>query len=84
MTNYTGAAPSGSSPRTGEDCEERGYYFWDDSELGYVAWLACPCRSSTTTTSHLRQRVFEDKDGVVRRWIPGTARWTGGGSTSPT
>ena len=42
-TNHTGDAHEWFvAAREDLASEERGYYFWDDSELGYVAWLGVP------------------------------------------
>ncbi len=47
-----------------------GYYFWEGEE--YVAWLGVPSLPKLNYDSApLRHRVFEDKEGVVRRWITG-------------
>jgi alpha-glucosidase len=52
--------------------EERGYYFFDDSELGYVGWLGVPSLPKLNYDSDaLVRRVFDDKDGVVRKWLTG-------------
>ena len=72
-TNHTGDAHEWFvTAREDLTSEERGYYFWDDSELGYVAWLGVPSLPKLNYDSEaLRDRVFEAKDGVVRRWITG-------------
>lgn len=72
-TNHTGDAHEWFvAAREDLTSEERGYYFWDDSELGYVAWLGVPTLPKLNYDSEaLRDRVFEAKDGVVRRWITG-------------
>jgi len=65
------------------ECEERGFYFWEDG--GYASWLGVKSLPKLNYDSRvLRQRVFEDAGGVVRRWISGRTGWTAGGSTSPT
>jgi len=51
-------------------CDERGFYLWEDG--GYVAWLGVKSLPKLNYGSQvLRQRVFEDAGGVVRRWISG-------------
>jgi alpha-glucosidase len=72
-TNHTGDAHEWfAAAQADPDSEERGYYFFDDSELGYVAWLGVPSLPKLNYDSDaLRRRVFEDKDGVVRRWLTG-------------
>jgi alpha-glucosidase len=52
------------------ECDERGFYFWEDG--GYVSWLGVKSLPKLNYDSQvLRQRVFEDTDGVVRKWICG-------------
>lgn len=71
-TNHTGDSHEWFvTARADEDSEERGYYFWE-GELGYVGWLGVPSLPKLNYNSEeLRRRIFEDKDGVVRRWITG-------------
>ncbi|MFZ1288141.1 MAG: glycoside hydrolase family 13 protein, partial [Candidatus Phosphoribacter sp.] len=48
---------------------ERHFYFFDD-DGGYAAWLGVPSLPKLDHSSPLlRQRLFEDPDGVVRRWL---------------
>ncbi len=52
-------------------CDERGFYFWEDG--GYVSWLGVKSLPKLNYDSEvLRQRVFEDPNGVVRKWISGS------------
>jgi len=52
------------------ECDERGFYFWEDG--GYASWLGFKSLPKLNYDSQvLRQRVFEDTGGVVRRWITG-------------
>ena len=52
------------------ESDERGFYFWEDG--GYVSWLGVKSLPKLNYDSQvLRQRVFEDSDGVVRRWLSG-------------
>ena len=70
-TNHTGDAHEWFvTAQQDPDAEERGYYFWEGEE--YVAWLGVPSLPKLNYDSApLRHRVFEDKEGVVRRWITG-------------
>lgn len=50
--------------------DERGFYLWEGQE--YACWLGVPTLPKLNYDSQeLRRRVFEDPDGVVRRWISG-------------
>jgi alpha-glucosidase len=52
------------------ESDERGFYFWEDG--GYVAWLGVKSLPKLNYGSQvLRERVFEDVGGVVRKWISG-------------
>ncbi|HEY5249908.1 MAG TPA: glycoside hydrolase family 13 protein [Dermatophilaceae bacterium] len=52
------------------ECDERGFYFWEDG--GYASWLGVKSLPKLNYASELlRQRVFEDNDGVVRKWMTG-------------
>ena len=70
-TNHTGDAHEWFvTAQEDPDAEERGYYFWEGEE--YVAWLGVPSLPKLNYDSApLRHRVFEDREGVVRRWITG-------------
>lgn len=72
-TNHTGDAHEWfQRAREEGPSEERGFYFFDDSDLGYVGWLGVPSLPKLNYDSDaLVQRVFQDKDGVVRKWITG-------------
>ena len=63
--------PSRSNhPQADPECDERGFYFWEDG--GYASWLGVKSLPKLNYDSQvLRQRVFEDPGGVVRKWISG-------------
>ena len=70
-TNHTGNAHEWFLAAAGPDGKsrpERDYYIWEDGT--YVAWLGVP---SLPKLNHLnpalRQRIFEDPQGVVRKWL---------------
>jgi alpha-glucosidase len=71
-TNHTGDAHEWFvAARQDPSSEERGYYFWEGDD-DYVAWLGVQSLPKLNYDSApLRHRVFEDGDGVVRRWITG-------------
>ena len=58
-----------SPPRQDPDADGAGLLHLGGRELRRVARRARPCRSSTTTTRALRHRIFEDPEGVVRKWL---------------
>jgi alpha-glucosidase len=70
-TNHTGDAHEWfRKAQADPECEERGFYFWEDG--GYASWLGVKSLPKLNYDSQvLRQRVFEDAGGVVRRWISG-------------
>jgi len=70
-TNHTGDAHEWfEKAQVDPDSDERGFYFWEDGR--YVSWLGVPSLPKLNYDSEvLRQRVFEDPKGVVRRWISG-------------
>jgi alpha-glucosidase len=70
-TNHTGDTHEWFQKALADpECDERGFYFWEDG--GYVAWLGVKSLPKLNYGSQvLRQRVFEDTDGVVRKWISG-------------
>lgn len=74
-TNHTGEAHEWfTRAQRDPESEERGYYFTDDSDLGYVAWLGVKSLPKLNYESAaLRHKVFEDPQGVVRKWISGDA-----------
>ncbi|HEX7535579.1 MAG TPA: glycoside hydrolase family 13 protein [Dermatophilaceae bacterium] len=52
------------------ECDERGFYFWEDGD--YASWLGVKSLPKLNYDSAvLRQRVFEDAGGVVRKWVSG-------------
>jgi len=70
-TNHTGDTHEWfQKAQADPECDERGFYFWEDG--GYVAWLGVKSLPKLNYDSQvLRQRVFEDTGGVVRKWITG-------------
>ena len=70
-TNHTGDTHEWFQKALADpECAERGFYFWEDG--GYVSWLGVKSLPKLNYDSQvLRQRVFEDAGGVVRRWISG-------------
>ncbi|HRW19323.1 MAG TPA: glycoside hydrolase family 13 protein [Dermatophilaceae bacterium] len=47
---------------------ERDFYYFDGD--GYAAWLGVPTLPKLNHASPvLRQRIFDDPDGVVRKWL---------------
>ena len=70
-TNHTGDSHEWfQKARANPESDERGFYFWEDGD--YVSWLGVKSLPKLNYDSHLlRQRVFEDPDGVVRKWISG-------------
>lgn len=78
-TNHTGAAHEWFlAARADPAAPERDHYFWlsdtdadtDAESLDYVAWLGVPSLPKLNYAStQLRQRVFDDPQGVVRRWL---------------
>jgi alpha-glucosidase len=71
-TNHTGDAHEWFvAARQDPASEQRGYYFWEGDD-DYVAWLGVKSLPKLNYDSApLRHRVFEDGDGVVRKWITG-------------
>lgn len=70
-TNHTGASHEWfETARDDPDSDERGFYFFEGED--YVSWLGVPTLPKLNYNSpELRRRLFEDHDGVVRRWISG-------------
>ena len=70
-TNHTGDSHEWfQKAQADPDCDERAFYFWEDG--GYVSWLGVKSLPKLNYGSQLlRQRVFEDSDGVVRKWTAG-------------
>jgi glycosidase len=69
--NHTGATHDWfQKAQADPDCDERGFYFWMDD--GYVGWFGAKSLPKLNYESQvLRHGVFEDSDGVGRRWISG-------------
>jgi alpha-glucosidase len=70
-TNHTGDTHEWfQKAQADPECDERGFYFWEDG--GYASWLGVKSLPKLNYDSQvLRQRVFEDPGGVVRKWISG-------------
>jgi len=70
-TNHTGEAHEWFQKASADpQSDERSFYFWEDG--GYVSWLGVKSLPKLNYDSQLlRQRIFEDQDGVVRKWISG-------------
>ncbi len=52
----------------GKRAPERDYYIWEDGD--YVAWLGVPTLPKLNHLNEaLRHRLFEDRAGVVRKWL---------------
>jgi alpha-glucosidase len=70
-TNHTGDTHEWfEKAQADPGCDERDFYFWEDG--GYVSWLGVKSLPKLNYDSQLlRQRVFEDPNGVVRKWISG-------------
>ena len=83
-TNHTGAAHEWfRRAQADPGSEERGFYLYEDGD--YVSWLGVPSLPKLNYDSgELRRRVFDDPDGVVRKWLARRPVWTAGASTSPT
>ena len=71
-TNHTGDTHEWfEKAQADPESDERGFYFWEDG--GYVSWLDVKSLPKLNYDSQvLRQRVFEDPNGVVRKWISGS------------
>ena len=70
-TNHTGNAHEwflAAAGRDGRKHPERGYYIWEDGD--YVAWLGVRSLPKLNHLNHeLRKRMFEDRTGIVRKWL---------------
>jgi len=71
-TNHTGDSHEWfEKAQSDPESDERGFYFWEDG--GYVSWLGVKSLPKLNYDSQLlRERVFEDPNGVVRKWISGS------------
>ncbi len=72
-TNHTGDTHewfvAASGPRGGETVEH-GFYLWEDGD--YVSWLGVKTLPKLNhLDAELRRRLFEDEEGVVRKWLAG-------------
>jgi alpha-glucosidase len=74
-TNHTGIAHKWfEKARRDPASEERSFYFieGEGADVSYVTWLNTPTLPKLNYDSPaLWRRVFEDDDGVVRRWLSG-------------
>ena len=70
-TNHTGAGHEWfQTARSDPASEERSFYYFDDSETGYVGWLGARSLPKLDHSSAiLRHRFFESDDGVIRTWL---------------
>ena len=70
-TNHTGNAHEWflkAAGPGGKNTPERDYYIWEDGT--YVAWLGVPSLPKLNhLNAALRHRIFEDPQGVVRKWL---------------
>ncbi len=70
-TNHTGDRHEWFLTATGpggKRSPERDYYIWEDGD--YVAWLGVPTLPKLNhLNTALRHRLFEDRAGVVRKWL---------------
>ena len=70
-TNHTGNAHEwflAAAGRDGRRRPEHDYYIWEDGD--YVAWLGVRSLPKLNHLNHdLRQKIFEDRTGVVRKWL---------------
>jgi alpha-glucosidase len=70
-TNHTGVGHDWFvRAQADPESEERGYYFFDGQE--YAAWLGVKSLPKLNYDSEaLAHRVFDDPDGVVKKWLTG-------------
>lgn len=68
-SNHTGVTHEWfEAARRDPSAPERDFYFFEGD--GYAAWLGVPSLPKLNHASPvLRQRLFEDPDGVVRTWL---------------
>lgn len=70
-TNHTGVTHEWFEAATGpggKRTPERDFYIWENGD--YVAWLGVPTLPKLNHLSNtLRQGIFEDRRGVVRKWL---------------
>ena len=69
-TNHTGAGHEWFETALADPSSpERDFYLWGE-DGDYVSWLAVPSLPKLNYDSaELRRRVFDDPDGVVRKWL---------------
>ncbi|HEX2856153.1 MAG TPA: glycoside hydrolase family 13 protein [Propionibacteriaceae bacterium] len=70
-TNHTGAGHEWFQiARSDPASEERSFYYFDDSETGYVGWLGARSLPKLNHASAiLRERFFGSDEGVIRKWL---------------
>ncbi len=73
-TNHTGDAHewfvTASGPN-GAETVEHGFYLWEEGD--YVSWLGVKTLPKLNhLDAELRRRLFEDEEGVVRKWLAGS------------
>lgn len=70
-TNHTGDAHEWfQRAQADPDAPERDFYYFDDSDTGYVGWLGVPSLPKLHHASPLlRRRFFDDDDAPVKRWL---------------
>ncbi len=69
-TNHTGSSHEWFvAASTSTSAPEREFYFWT-SRRRYISWLKVSSLPKLNYASNeLRRRVFDDEDGVVRKWL---------------
>lgn len=69
-TNHTGASHEWFlAAQASTTAPERDFYFWED-DGSYISWLGVPSLPKLNYDSNeLRRRVFDDDEGVVRKWL---------------
>lgn len=69
-TNHVGAGHEWFlAAKAGQRAPERDFFFWE-SRTRYVSWLGVSSLPKLNYASQvLRDRVFHDSDGPVRRWL---------------
>lgn len=69
-TNHTGVGHEWFQTALADPTSpEHDFYLWDDSELGYAAWLGVPSLPKLNFTSEaLFERLFGEQ-GVIRHWL---------------
>ncbi len=70
-TNHTGAGHEWFERALADrSAPEAGFYYWDDSELGYAAWLDVPTLPKLNyATQALADRMIDGPQSVIGRWL---------------